>query len=81
MNKTKITFLLAPFFTLNMLAQDTLTQAIATQEVTPKLSVLDSIKSTFVTHDIANCVDQEWMKELSNQELFAEIAQPEHENR
>jgi len=73
MNKTKITFLLAPFFTLNMLAQDTLTQAIATQEVTPKLSVLDSIKSTFVTHDIANCVDQEWMKELSNQELFAEM--------
>lgn len=73
MNKTKITFLLAPFFTLNMLAQDTLTQAVTTQEVTQKLSVLDSIKSTFVTHDIANCVDQEWMKELSNQELFAEM--------
>lgn len=73
MNKTKITFLLAPFFTLNMLAQDTLTQAVATQEVTPKLSVLDSIKSTFVDHDIASCVDQEWMKELSNQELFAEM--------
>lgn len=73
MNKTKITFLLAPFFTLNMFAQDTLTQAVATQEVTPKMSVLDSIKSTFVDHDIASCMDQEWMKELSNQELFAEM--------
>ena len=73
MNKTKITFLLAPFFTLNMLAQDTITQAVATQEVTPKMSVLDSIKSTFVDHDIASCVDQEWMKELSNPELFKEM--------
>lgn len=73
MNKTKITFLLAPFFTLNMIAQDTLPQAVATQEVTPKMSVLDSIKSTFVDHDIASCVDQEWMKELSNPELFKEM--------
>jgi len=73
MNKTKITFLLAPFFTLNMIAQDTLVQAVATQEVTPKMSVLDSIKSTFVDHDIASCVDQEWMKELSNPELFKEM--------
>jgi len=73
MNKTKITFLLAPFFTLNMLAQDTIPQAVATQEVTPKMSVLDSIKSTFVDHDIASCVDQEWMKELSNPELFKEM--------
>lgn len=56
-----------------MFAQDTLTQAVATQEVTPKMSVLDSIKSTFVDHDIASCMDQEWMKELSNQELFAEM--------
>jgi len=73
MNKTKITFLLAPFFTLNMLAQDSLTQAVATQEVTPKMSVLDSIKSTFVDHDIASCLDQEWMKELSNQDLYKEM--------
>jgi len=73
MNKTKITFLLAPFFTLNMLAQDSLVQAVQTQEVTPKLSVLDSIKNTFVDHDIASCVDQQWMKELSNQDLYKEM--------
>jgi len=73
MNKTKIALLLVPFFSLNLLAQDDLAQEIPTAQITPKLSVLDSIKSTFVTHDIANCVDQEWMKELSNQELFAEM--------
>ena len=73
MNKTKIALLLVPFFSLNVLAQDSLPQENPTAQVTPKLSVLDSIKSTFVTHDIANCVDQEWMKELSNQELYAEM--------
>lgn len=73
MNKTKIALLLVPFFSLNVLAQDDLAQEIPTAQITPKLSVLDSIKSTFVNHDIANCVDQEWMKELSNQELFAEM--------
>lgn len=73
MNKTKIALLLVPFFSLNVLAQDSLTQENPTAQVTPKLSVLDSIKSTFVHHEIANCVDQEWMKELTNQELYAEM--------
>lgn len=73
MNKTKIALLLVPFFSLNVLAQDNLAQEIPTAQITPKLSVLDSIKGTFIDHDIASCVDQEWMKELSNQELFAEM--------
>lgn len=73
MNKTKIALLLVPFFSLNLLAQDNLVQEIQTTPAVPKLSVLDSIKNTFVTHDIANCVDEQWMKELSNQELFAEM--------
>ncbi|RRJ94180.1 LysM peptidoglycan-binding domain-containing protein [Flavobacterium macacae] len=73
MNKTKIALLLVPFFSLNVLAQDSLPQENPTAQVTPKLSVLDSIKSTFVHHEIANCVDQEWMKELTNQELYAEM--------
>lgn len=73
MNKTKIALLLVPFFSLNVLAQDKLAQEIPTAQITPKLSVLDSIKGTFIDHDIASCVDQEWMKELSNQELFAEM--------
>lgn len=73
MNKTKIALLLVPFFSLNLLAQDNTSQEIQKTEITPKLSLLDSIKSTFVDHDIASCVDQEWMKELSNQDLFSEM--------
>lgn len=73
MNKIKITFLLVPFFSLNILAQDAVSQEITPQVITPKLSVLDSIKSTFVDHEIASCVDKEWMDELTNQDLFKEM--------
>lgn len=38
-----------------------------------KLSYLDSIKKTFVKHEIASCVDQRWMNELSNQDLYNEM--------
>jgi membrane-bound lytic murein transglycosylase D len=34
-----------------------------------KLSVLDSIKSTFVKHNQLSTIDSLWMKELSNEEL------------
>ncbi len=73
MNKTKIAFLLVPFFSLNILAQDAVSQEITPQVTTPKLSVLDSIKSTFVDHEVASCVDKEWMDELTNQDLFKEM--------
>ncbi|MBA9073327.1 membrane-bound lytic murein transglycosylase D [Flavobacterium gossypii] len=73
MNKTKITLLLVPFFSLNILAQDAVSQEITPQIITPKLSVLDSIKSTFVDHEVASCVDKEWMDELTNQDLFKEM--------
>ena len=39
----------------------------------PKLSYLDSIKSTFQKHDVAACVDERWMNELSNQDLYSEM--------
>ena len=42
------------------------------KEITPKLSVLDSLKRTFVKHDEMSCIDSQWMKELSNQELSDE---------
>lgn len=73
MNKTKIALLLVPFFSLNILAQDAVSQEITPQQITPKLSVLDSIKNTFVDHEIASCVDKEWMDELTNQDLFKEM--------
>lgn len=38
-----------------------------------KLSYLDSIKQTFVKHEIASCVDERWMTELSNQDLYNEM--------
>ena len=35
----------------------------------PKLSYLDSLKSTFVHHNTSNCIDERWMAELANTEL------------
>lgn len=73
MNKTKIALFLVPFFSLNIFAQDAVLQEVAPQITAPKLSVLDSIKNTFVDHEVASCVDKEWMDELTNQDLFKEM--------
>lgn len=73
MNKTKIALFLVPFFSLNIFAQDAVSQEVAPQITSPKLSVLDSIKNTFVDHEVASCVDKEWMDELTNQDLFKEM--------
>jgi membrane-bound lytic murein transglycosylase D len=54
------------------MAQDsTLVETLTQQE--NKISYLDSIKKTFVKHDVAACVDERWMSELSNQDLFPEM--------
>ncbi|MDQ7959549.1 LysM peptidoglycan-binding domain-containing protein [Flavobacterium lindanitolerans] len=73
MNKTKTALFLVPFFSLNIFAQDAVSQEVAPQITAPKLSVLDSIKNTFVDHEVASCVDKEWMDELTNQDLFKEM--------
>ena len=39
-----------------------------------KLSYLDSIKASFVHDEIAACVDSLWMQELTNQDIFPELA-------
>lgn len=36
----------------------------------PKLSYLDSLKTTFVNHNTSTCIDERWMAELANDELF-----------
>ena len=38
-------------------------------KIEPKLSVLDSIKKTFINHSEVACMDSMWMKELSSNEL------------
>lgn len=39
----------------------------------PKLSYIDSLKATFVNHNTSNCIDERWMAELSNDEIFEEM--------
>lgn len=39
----------------------------------PKVSYLDSLKATFVEHNASNCIDERWMAELSNDEIFEEM--------
>lgn len=39
----------------------------------PKLSYLDSLKVTFVNHNTSTCIDERWMAELSNEEIFEEM--------
>lgn len=35
----------------------------------PKMSYLDSLKTTFVNHTTSNCIDERWLSELANFEL------------
>lgn len=54
-------------------AQDTTkTEASLVPEI--KLSYLDSIKATFVHDEIAACVDSLWMKELTDQDIYADLS-------
>ncbi len=35
----------------------------------PKMSYLDSLKTTFVNHNTSNCIDERWISELASAEL------------
>jgi membrane-bound lytic murein transglycosylase D len=39
-----------------------------------KISYLDSIKATFVTDEMASCIDSLWMKELASLDVYDEMA-------
>ncbi|MEZ4786880.1 MAG: LysM peptidoglycan-binding domain-containing protein [Flavobacterium haoranii] len=39
----------------------------------PKLTYLDSLKSTFINHNTSSCIDERWMAELSNENIFQEM--------
>lgn len=72
MNKTKVFTLVLGLFTLAGIAQESAENQAQINEL-PKLSYLDSIKATFVQHETSNCIDEMWMKELCNQELFDDM--------
>ena len=59
-------------FSLAALAQETAENEV---QIKPeiKLSYLDSLKSTFIKYETSACIDEMWMKELSNQELFTDM--------
>lgn len=57
---------------LGAMAQETAENEVpAKPEI--KLSYLDSLKSTFVKYETSACIDEMWMKELSNPELFTDM--------
>lgn len=56
-----------------LLAYSGFAQESAQSEVSlelPKVSYIDSLKATFVNHSTSNCIDQRWLEELSNEDLF-----------
>ncbi|MBC8883636.1 LysM peptidoglycan-binding domain-containing protein [Flavobacterium piscinae] len=72
MNLRNTTLLVVLFSACVTYAQDSTLVDVNTA-AEPKLSYLDSIKSTFQKHEIAACVDERWMNELSNQDLYSEM--------
>jgi membrane-bound lytic murein transglycosylase D len=67
------TLALLSLVSATIFAQDT---AIVTTKITeqqPKLTYLDSIKKSFINHELATCVDDRVMKEMINQDLFNEL--------
>jgi membrane-bound lytic murein transglycosylase D len=54
-------------------AQDTAIVTTKIAEQQPKLTYLDSIKKSFINHELATCVDDRVMKEMINQDLFNEL--------
>lgn len=55
-------------------AQDTIVAAESYAKPQFKISYLDSIKATFKKDAMASCVDSLWMKELSNIDLYDNLA-------
>ena len=59
-----------------LLAYSGFTQESAQSEVSlelPKVSYIDSLKATFINHSTSNCIDQRWLEELSNDDLYEEM--------
>jgi len=70
LQNTTLVFLL--LLSGQLFAQDSLATANQLVEL-PKISFLDSIKKSFVHHEIAACVDERFITEIASQDLFKEI--------
>jgi membrane-bound lytic murein transglycosylase D len=70
MNVRRVLLTLPCIVVTQFYAQDTIPVSHVAET---KISFLDSIKNSFVHHDVASCVDERWMDELTNQDLFKEI--------
>src|SRR5690606_26881740 len=73
MSLKKSIFALTSVFALNVAAQETAISEPLTPEV--KLSFLDSIKATFVKHDMAHCVDSLWLNELTSLDIYNDLTE------
>ncbi|THF47688.1 LysM peptidoglycan-binding domain-containing protein [Flavobacterium supellecticarium] len=72
MDNKKVLSLFLGLISLGAMAQETAENEVpAKPEI--KLSYLDSLKSTFVKYETSACIDEMWMKELSNQDLFTDM--------
>jgi membrane-bound lytic murein transglycosylase D len=59
------------FLTNALFAQES--QQVTPTLFTPKISYLDSLKATFTHHATSNCIDERWLKELSDATLSNEM--------
>ena len=72
MKKTKIFLQICPLFFFTFLfSQESALVEMASNG--SKISYLDSIKATFINHSTSNCIDERWMNELSNEEIFNDM--------
>ncbi|WP_432672350.1 LysM peptidoglycan-binding domain-containing protein [Flavobacterium sp. SM2513] len=72
MNTRNLVLASAIMISGTIFSQDSVSSQI--EQPIVKLSYLDSIKASFVHDEIAACVDSLWMQELTNQDIFPELA-------
>jgi membrane-bound lytic murein transglycosylase D len=63
-----ILFLLFPILTFSQASEPEVVYTIV-----EKVSPLETLKASFVNHSTSSCIDDRWMKELSNQELLEDM--------
>lgn len=74
MHLKKIALPVLLFIAGTTFAQDTIVASESLYKPQFKISYLDSIKATFKRDEMASCVDSLWMKELSNIDLYDNLA-------
>ncbi len=76
MNKKRILSAVFAFFSFVAFAQESAETAVNAPEV--KLSYIDSLKTTFIHNEELSCMDSLWVKELTNEDLFATMQEDIH---